>query len=440
MISFEQMKLPFKLDPWQKEVLLDDSKYICLNNGRQTGKTEVIAIKTAEWMMDHPKNNVMIISITEDQAMLVLNKIMNYLIDNHPGQIIKKGKNKPTRHKIHIKNGSSVITKAVGATGAGVRGHTIHVLVGDEASRIEDVIWDAATPMLLTTGGRIWLMSTPHLMKGYFYRAYTQPELGFKTYHNTSYEVAESRPPRQREIMLQHLEREKLAKTALQFAQEYLAQFLEELGQFFPDELIKECQNISRDKLLMASSCSSSADAYVLGVDVARMGGDETTYEILQMKNKTFIHIENRIDKYVSLIEIYNQIIDLDMKYKFRKIYIDDAGLGAGVYDLLLDNNKIGRRVEGLNNAKKSLDREGEKTKRLFKVDLYTNLKLMMEQKQIQLLKDSDVFQSLKSVIYETDQRGKIHIYGRYTHIAEGLVRAAWARKGIPLKLWASYS
>ena len=61
------MKLPFKLDDWQKEILAAEGN-ICVNSGRQAGKSQIIAIKVGEYLKANPKKQVLIISVTEDQA------------------------------------------------------------------------------------------------------------------------------------------------------------------------------------------------------------------------------------------------------------------------------------------------------------------------------------------------------------------------------------
>jgi hypothetical protein len=60
-----------------------------------------------------------------------------------------------------------------------------------------------------------------------------------------------------------------------------------------------------------------------------------------------------------------------------------------------------------------------------------------MEKGLIQLLDDNEVFLSLKSIILERTQKtGEIRIYGRYSHIAEGLIRAAWAVRNTHLNIY----
>lgn len=421
------MKIDFVLDGWQKDVLAAEGN-LCICSGRQVGKSQIVAIKVAEWIANHPKGRVVVISITEDQSELMLQKILIHLSDNYP-RLIARGKHKPTKHLVRLTNGATALTKAVGQYGLGVRGLTADILVGDEAAYVAQAIWHAVTPVLLTTGGSMWLLSTPNAQEGYFYEAYTNRDMGFQTFHVNSEEVAESRPEPQRSHMLSYLSQEKARMTELEYAQQYLAQFLEEQGQLFPDELITACQTSSRDL--------AGSNPKFLGVDVARMGGDETTFEVLERVGRVFFHIENIMDTYTLTTQTISKVLELDQKYGFRTIYIDDGGLGVAVFDPLLNNDQTKRKVVAINNSSRALDRDGKRKRKLLKEDLYLNLKRMMEQGEIQLLNDPEVFTSLKSIILERGQKSsEVRIYGRYAHIAEGLIRAAWSVRDKHLNIY----
>jgi hypothetical protein len=428
------MKGSFKLDEWQEEVLGAEGN-LCICSGRQVGKSSIIAIKTAEYIVKHPKKTVLIISITEDQAENMLQKIVLYLHDNHRDKIAK-GKDKPTKHKVRLDNGSIAITKAVGQYGLGVLGMTVDIVVPDECAYLPEAIWQSITPMLLTTGGNIWLLSTPNAQQGYFYEAYTNPGMGFKTFHVNSEEVADKRPEPQRTIMLKYLESEKARMTKLQYAQQYLAQFLEQLNQLFPDSLINGSQTLQRNSITSMSTTPSPGE-YYLGCDIARMGGDETTFEILEKVGQMYYQRENILNRFTLTTETIAKILALDNQYRFKKIYIDDAGLGVAVFDQLLNNEQTRRRVVAINNSRRAIDREHNRHRKLMKEDLYLNLKRLMESGQIELLKDSEIFRSLKSIMCETNETSnEVRIYGGYSHIAEGLIRAAWSDRDRSLDLF----
>lgn len=415
-------------DKWQQDVLEAEGN-ICVCSGRQVGKTEIIAFKTATHLYKHPKSKILIISVTEQQAENMLSKIVLHLWDIDK-KCIAKGKNKPTKHKVQLLNGSYALTKAVGQYGLGALGLTMDIVVPDECAYLPETIWSSITPMLFSTGGSLWLLSTPNAQEGYFYKAYTDPSFGFKTFHVNSEEVAQQRPEPQRSIMLAYLEREKLRMSPMQYAQQYLAQFQEELGQFFPDTLIQSAQLLERQPTI-------SKGIYYLGVDVARMGGDETTFEILEYKEKKYFQRENLVHRYTLTTDTISKILALDLLYDFRQIYIDDGGLGVAVFDQLLNTNQTKNKVIAINNASRSLDRDESRKRKLLKEDLYMNFLTLLEKGDVQLLKDPEIFTSMKSIMLEHDvAKANIKIYGRYSHITEGLIRAAWANHSTRLQLW----
>lgn len=426
------------LDNWQKEILEYDGD-ILLCTGRQVGKTTTFAIKAVEYMIHHAGSTIIIASLTEDQAKLIIVMMVDYAEKHYRG-LIAKGKDKPTQNKLMLTNKSVAIARPVGNTGDAIRGFTGDVLILDEVSRFSELVMDAASPTLLTTGGQIWLCSTPFGKQGYFYRCFKNENKRFKVWHISSEEVIYNRPvsagwsENQKREAISFLESEKKEKSKLKYEQEYLGRFVDDLRQLFSDELIKRCQTLKRrDKI--------SSGTYYLGVDVARMGEDESTFQIIQKLDREHYHqVENIVTKKTRLNETANLIIELNSRYKFRRIYIDDGGLGVGVFDFLLSNDSTRNRVVAINNRSRPLDRDRTRNKRILKNDLYNNLLMLMEQGRIKLLDDDDLFLSLKSVQYEYTIKEnavtEMKIFGDYTHIAEGLIRAAWCVEDKTLNIW----
>ena len=424
------------LDDWQLKVL-ETKGNILLCSGRQVGKSTIIAKKAGDFAAKINNSSILIISATERQALELFIKVLNYLEENHK-YLIKTKRDRPTRHVINLKNGSIIRCLPTGLAGTGIRGFTINLLIADEAAFIPEEVWSAVTPMLLTTGGDIILVSTPHGRLGYFWKMYN--DKSFSVFHVKSEEVIKNRPISsswtqiQREKALEHLEREKKRMSILEYAQEYMGEFIDKLRQFFSDELITKCMTLKR-------GFYSENKTYFLGVDVARMGDDECTFQVIDRTDrKNLIHVDNIIMQKVYLNEVTNFIINLDLHYHFKAIFIDDGGIGVGVFDYLLENEQTKRKVVAINNRARPLDRDEQHKKKLLKEDLYNNLLALMERGEIKLLDDDEIFQSLKSVQYEylTKENAltKLRIFGNYTHIAEGLIRAAFCVKDKSLNIW----
>src|SRR3990167_4760231 len=360
------------LDSWQQDVLKTEGN-LAVRAGRQVGKSTIISWKAAEYAANNPKKAVMIIASTERQSYLLFDKVLNHLYQNYRGRI-KKGTDRPTKHIIKLNNGSIIYAFPTGLSGYGIRGYTIDLLIVDECAFIPDDVFTAVVPMLAITKGSIWVLSTPHGKEGYFYRCFTDDS--FSKFHVSSLEC-----PRRDD---KFLERERLRMTKLQFTQEYLGEFIDELRQFFPDALIRQVMTLPKVTLSplgeitgsqggLSKTISPPGDLF-MGVDLARMGSDQSVFLSIARKKDRLRMFGMEITEKTLLTESVKKILILDGIHKYRNIYIDDGGLGAGAFDFLLREEQTRRKVVAINKATRSLDREDKRSKKLLKEDLYTNL------------------------------------------------------------------
>jgi hypothetical protein len=341
--------------------------------------------------------------------------------------MIKGGIDKPTQHVIKLKNGSRIMCYAAGLTGLGLVGYTLTDLVVDEAASMNRQIFVLLSPTLSVTGGTMDLLSTPKGKQGYFYECSLRDD--FRKFHVS----AEDCPRHKKEF----LEAEKKAMSALEYAQEYLAVFLDDLKRLFNDDWIAKVCTLKRPAKI------DKGFKHYLGCDIARMGGDQTTFEIIKKINKDkYEQVENITKTRQLITKTTDDVLDLEKLYKFRKIGIDDGGVGAPVLDILLRENATRSKIIGLNNAARTIDKDDKSHKRLMKEEMYLNLLSLGEHNQIKLLDDDELILSLKSVQYEyvvkEGRDTKFRIFSNYGHIAEGLIRSAWlcvADKS--LNIWA---
>lgn len=443
-----------KLDDWQKEIL-DYEGDIGVAKGRRVGCTYIMAIKAIEYLMHHknhhPTSQIVCVSLTEDQAKLVISFARDYAEEKYPKFIGKKN-NKPTQSQITMivnKNKRILLARPVGNTGDGARGFEGQILMVDEAPRMPKLFWASAKPLLLTTDGKIWMWGTFEGKKGYFWERFNEREeetSRFKFWWKSSEEVLLNRPiseswtQEQREGALRILEEDKREMSQLEYSQEYLAIPLDELRQFFSDELLQKVCILKRHKPPIPER-----DRF-MGVDLARMGGDKIVYSILQRyENNNIQQVENIVKDHQLTGQTEDDILQLETAWNFTKIGIDAGSGSMGIHfmDFFMQIPDIKRKILAMNNRDVSLDKEGKRKQKIFKEDMYDNLLAMMEKGEILLLDDPEIFASLKSVQWEITDRGsvtKIRIFGNYTHTAEALVRAAYlAKKEKINKLWISY-
>ncbi len=413
------------LDPWQKEYIFKTlpNENCFLLCGRQVGKTTAMSIKAVELCVKHFKKGdfVLINSITEKQAYHMLAKALVYAEQLYPGHI-KRGKDdKPTKHRIMFKNGTGILCYAAGESGEGLRGFTIKKRMSDEGSRMSEEYFIATSPMLSVVGGSTDIASTPAGKKHkdgsekFFYKC------SFDKKYKKFYVNAEDCPRHSEEFL--EGEEERLSKLA--YAQEYNAIFTDELRRLFSQELIDECCILKRKEVI-----NKKSDFY-LGVDVAGFGEDECTYEVIE---KTFtgelVQVESIVEKRNFTTDTTKEILRLDRVYNFKRIGIDDGGVGFGVWSELMNIEETKRKTDALNNASREVDADGVRSKKILKEEMYINLQVLMEKKRIKLLSDDELKDSFSTVQHD---EGKI--FGSNSHIAEGVIRGVWlAEKDKSLK------
>jgi len=419
---------PWKtLDEWQKEYIFNThpEENCFLLCGRQVGKTTAMSIKCVELCINHFKKGeyILICSITEKQGYHMLAKCLAYAQEKY-GKFIKKGKDRPTMHKLNFKNGTGILSYAAGETGEGLRGYTIKKLMIDEGARMREEFFIAVMPMISVIKGSMDIASTPAGKRHkdgtekFFYKCSLDDK------YKKFYVSAEDCPRHSKEFL--QLQKESLSKLA--YAQEYLAIFTDELKRLFEDELINKCCILKREEYISRSS------KFYIGVDVAGFGKDECTFEVLERKPNDLIYQrENIVEKRNYTTDTSKKIIYLNEIYNFKKIGIDDAGVGFGVYSELMNEDKTKRKTEALNNLSRPINKDGTKSKKILKEEMYLNLLTLMENSKIKLLDDDELKASLSSMQYDED--GKI--FGFYSHISEGLIRSAWlAEKDKSLKIF----
>lgn len=404
------------LDPWQLEYINTEGNCFLLCS-RQSGKTTAMSIKFGERAAKRPNSKILMIAYTEKQAYNLFFKTLMYLEARHKN-LICRGINKPTQHRVMLKNGSVIMCYAAGLTGEGIRTFTVTDLVIDEAAPMNREIFIATMPMISITKGTLDVSSTPRGKAGFFYECSKRDD--FTKFHISAEDCPRHSPDflkNQQEVM-----------TKLEYAQEYRAEFLDDLRQFFPDDLIKSVMKRKKNYPVPTGKL-------YLGVDVARMGQDYSVFTTVVKKDDRIIQIDLEITKRTLLTETTKKILELNRRYDYRKIYIDTTGMGFGVFDQLLGEDETKRKIISIENDYRSLDYEDKKKMKISKEVLYNNVLNLMEKGRLDLLDDAEIALSLKSVQYEYNE-GRLKIFGNNTHFVESLTRACWCLKDKSLNIY----
>jgi hypothetical protein len=217
---FAKEALGVRPDPWQDTVLRSTSRRMLLNCSRQAGKSTVTSILGLHHALSRPGSVSLLVSPSDRQSAELFRKVVGYLerVPNAPRRT------EDSARSLQLANGSRVL--ALPSSADTIRGFTPSLVIGDEAAFFEsDAVYAAVRPMLIVSGGRLVLLSTPNGRRGFFHAAWTDESGEWERFNITADQC-----PR---IRAEDLERERRSLPAWLFRQEYACEFVETVESYF---------------------------------------------------------------------------------------------------------------------------------------------------------------------------------------------------------------
>jgi hypothetical protein len=212
IIKFVREQLGWEPDEKQAEVLRSTAKRGILNCSRQWGKTQVSVAMVVYRVMTRPGSLVVVASPTLRQSgewMMKAEEMLRRL----DIKIRSDGKN---RVSVLLPNGSRIV--GLPQKEGNIRGFSsVSMIVIDEASRVDDRMYRALTPMLAVSNGELWMLSTPAGKRGFFYETWQH---GGEHWHRVTAQATECG-----RISAEYLEGQRRELDAAMFAQEFLCEF-----------------------------------------------------------------------------------------------------------------------------------------------------------------------------------------------------------------------
>lgn len=163
--------LGWNLEEWQQKVLSDPARRLCINGARQIGKSTITAGYACWLARFSPKSLTVILTPTKKQSQEDFLKIHSFIKSdpNFPGFV------KDNQDEMAFTNESRILILIANEDTA--RGFSNpSLIIYDEASRIEDSVFNAVRPMITNNPyARITEISTPNGKRGFFYNHFTSP-------------------------------------------------------------------------------------------------------------------------------------------------------------------------------------------------------------------------------------------------------------------------
>lgn len=156
---------------WQSAVMRDNSRRIVINGARQAGKSTIMSGLVCHHAKFFPGSLSVILAPTLKQAQEDMGKIVNFIsLDPDYPKLIKNNS-----EEIKLENRARILVLT--ATDDAARGFSNpDIILFDEASRIDDSVFNAVRPMITDNPfARIYEISTPNGKKGFFYKHYNNP-------------------------------------------------------------------------------------------------------------------------------------------------------------------------------------------------------------------------------------------------------------------------
>ncbi|MCX6345483.1 MAG: terminase family protein [Armatimonadetes bacterium] len=398
--------------PSQRKWLLADVKTKVAACGRRWGKTEAAAIDVATFAIACPGSVQMIVSPTSDQSRLIFDGIERMMMSSGITRALAKITRTPyPRMSI---GRSLVMARTADEDGRNLRGHSADRVIVDEAAYVRDcVIQEVISPMLADNNGRLVMVSTP-FGKNHFYRTFVRGNRELKTGNSgdcASFTFPSWTNPH---ISAEYVERQRGEISTRQFAVEYEAQFLDDVGSVFPWEDINAA--------LERPSAGIEYEYVVAGIDWARysdftaivaLGVSESGVKVIAMDRFNGMGWSAQIERVVGFLKA-NAV---------SQALTDQTSIGDPLLEQLrtkLWDTGADVLVDGYGFTSQS------------KRDLVEHLAMKLSHIQLSIPRDETLMRELQYYEYELTQYGNVRMNARsgsHDDLVVALALACWQAK-----------
>jgi hypothetical protein len=345
--AFAAERLGFAPDPIQTEILNTNARRVILNCTRQFGKSTVVAAKAVHLAYTRPGSLVLIASPSQRQSGEFILKAKEFLRRlNIPCR--GDGSN---RVSVMLPNRSRLV--GIVDVEDTTRGFSaVSMLIFDEAALVSDELYRAMRPTLATSNGPVWLMSTPHGKRGFFYREWTNGE------DWRQFSVKATDCPR---ISAAYLEQEQRDLGPDFFEQEYMCHFFAPLDAIFDEPTVRRAvvagpgpiflpetydfapehtfHMLKREFLIGLDLGQRRDHSAIVVIEVAEIASKDrspVTFAPTVTKRCTVRHIEQipLRTPFPAVVERTARIADKLAKDAPTSLIVDATGLGAPVIEM----------------------------------------------------------------------------------------------------------
>lgn len=283
--------------------------YTILVSGRQIGKTLLGLNMAVKWAADNPKQTIYWVSPTDSQCHKCYIQMKDAIIESG---IVKSYKGASSDTEIVLINKSRILFRSA-LSEDGLRGEAVNYMILDEAAFIKKSTVDMIlSPMLAVKGKKLFAMSTPkgkNWLHDWYLNGVTLPK--WKSFRFSTYDS----PYANAELI--DMWRDTLPEKM--FQQEVLAEFVDSASVF---------GNIDSVMVLDKLEDPNPNDQYYAGIDIGIIN-DASVLCIMNQRGElvNFYRWTN-----TEAPELINAMLELNTKWKFRKMLIENNNQGLTIY------------------------------------------------------------------------------------------------------------
>ncbi len=326
--------IPYTPHPAQLEFHESEARFRIIAAGRRFGKSEAAVNEGIKFAISHSGSIIWIVAPVYAQAMMDWRMVKHFL----PREFIKEVH--ATEKYLELSNNATIWIKS-GDNPDTLRGEGIDFLIIDEAAMVKEDVWiEALRPSLSDTQGRAVFISTPR-GHNWFYSLWARgQDSAYPDYESWVYPTS-ANP----HIFPQEIEEARHTLPELVFRQEYLAEFMDDVGAVFRgvDTCIRETPPVAMGQ--------TKTDYYVMGADLAK----HVDFTVLCVLNSSGHLVA--FDRFNQLDWTFQKqrIISTAQKYS-AEVILDSTGVGDPIFEDLKRSGNL--KVEGYrftNESKKQL-------------------------------------------------------------------------------------
>jgi phage terminase large subunit len=385
-----------KYEPWSKQTEIIESVFAnqrtAVMSCHGSGKTATAARVALTFLAAYPRSRVITTAPTFTQVRDLLWSEIHTAAASAPLGLYPS----PDQTRMVIENDWYMVGVSTDRPERFQGHHAENILlIVDEASGVDERIYEAAEGFMTAEGARILLIGNPTRTNGQFYRAFHSERSLWNTIHISAFDT----PNFTGEVVPSHVARNMVSTTWVEDKRRLWG----EDSPMWQVRVLGEFPRIADDQIIGLASVeqaqareAAEGEPVVVSCDVARYGSDET---VIVVRRGEHVRIAAAYTG-KSLMETAGRIIDTVRNVQGScRVVVDDAGLGGGVTDRL---REVGMKVEAFNGGATAHD-----------PDLYPNRRseawfaFAAHLPTVSLDPDAQLAADLVSPRYALDSRGR---------------------------------